>query len=330
MMKFTRRDLFAASAILAAPALGRAQAAYPNRPVRFVVPFPPGNMSDLISRLMVDEMANRGGVQIVVDNRAGATGAIGIQAVSRSTPDGYTLLMSSNSPLVVNPAVTRNLPFDVTKDLVPIGLVGWTTFLIVVPPDFPANTLAEAIALFRANPTRYIACNPGAGTFGNLVTEQIFSAVGIKMEQVPYRGSAQALLDMQQGRVHFMVDAMTSALPQVQGKAVKALAVLANRRSPLAPEIPTLAESGMPDLAPLESMAWSGLLGPVGTPPEVISFWNRAITAMQNDAALVRRFASINVEMAPPSPPEKLGEMVRTELARWTRVAQEANITVGG
>jgi len=238
--------------------------------------------------------------------------------------------MSSNSPLVVNPAITRNLPFDVTKDLVPIGLVGWTSFLIVVPPDSPANTLAEAMALFRANPTRYIACNPGAGTFGNLVTEQIFRAVGIKMEQVPYRGSAQALLDMQQGRVHFMVDAMTSALPQVRGKAVKALAVLANRRSPLAPEIPTLAESGMPDLAPLESMAWSGLLAPAGTPPEVISFWHRAITAIQNDAALVQRFASINVEMAPPSPPERLGEFVRTELARWTRVAQEANITSGG
>jgi len=119
MIKLKRRDLFVASTLLAAPAIGQAQAAYPNRPVRFIVPFPPGNMADLISRLMVDEMANRGGVQIVVDNRAGATGAIGIQAVTRSTPDGYTLLMSSNSPLVVNPAVTRNLPFDVTKDLVP-------------------------------------------------------------------------------------------------------------------------------------------------------------------------------------------------------------------
>ena len=327
-MMLARRSLLAAPALLAAPGAVRAQGAYPNRPVRFVVPFPPGNMSDLISRLMVEEMQTRAGVRIVVDNRAGATGAIGIQAVTQSAPDGYTLLMSSNSPLVVNPAVTRNLPFDVTRDLAPIGLVGWTSFLIVVPPDFPARNLAEAIALFRASPGRYVAANPGSGTFGHLVTEQIMRAVGVQMEQVPYRGSAQALLDMQQGRVHFMVDAMTSALPQVQGNAVKALSVLGNRRSPLAPSVPTLAESGMPELAPLESMAWTGLLGPTGTSPEVIAFWNRAITQMQNDPALVRRFATINVEMAPPSPPERLGEFVRTELARWTTVAHDANISV--
>lgn len=327
-MSLGRRTLLATPSLLALPSLASAQGAYPNRPVRFVVPFPPGNMSDLISRLMVDEMQTRGGTRIVVDNRAGATGAIGIQAVTQSAPDGYTLLMSSNSPLVVNPAVTRGLPFDVTRDLAPIGLVGWTSFLIVVPPNFPARNLAEALDLFRTRPGQYVAANPGSGTFGHLVTEQIFRAAGIRMEQVPYRGSAQALLDMQQGRVHFMVDAMTSALPQVQGNAVKALAVLANRRSPLAPEIPTLAESGRPDLAPLESMAWTGLLGPTGTPPEVIAFWNRAIAEMLRDPALVRRFAAINVETAPPSPPERLGEMVRTELARWTAVAHDANISV--
>ena len=327
-MRFGRRSLLAAPALLTLPSVAGAQGAYPNRPVRFVVPFPPGNMSDLVSRLMVEEMQTRSGTRIVVDNRAGATGAIGIQAVTQSAPDGYTLLMSSNSPLVVNPAVTRNLPFNVTRDLAPIGLVGWTSFLIVVPPDFPARTLAEALDLFRAQPGRYVAANPGSGTFGHLVTEQIFRAAGIRMEQVPYRGSAQALLDMQQGRVHFMVDAMTSSLPQVRGNAVKALCLLGNRRSPLAPEIPTLAESGRPDLAPLEANAWTGLLGPTGTPPEAIAFWNRAIGEMLRDAALVRRFAAINVESAPPSPPERLAELVRTELARWTTVAHDANISV--
>ena len=327
-MRLGRRSLLTASALIALPSLARAQGGYPNRPVRIVVPFPPGNMSDLVSRLMVDEMQTRSGTRIVVDNRAGATGAIGIQAVTQSAPDGYTLLMSSNSPLVVNPAVTRGLPFDVTRDLAPIGLVGWTSFLIVVPPNFPARTLAEALDLFRAQPGQYVAANPGAGTFGHLVTEQIFRTAGIRMEQVPYRGSAQALLDMQQGRVHFMVDAMTSALPQVRGNAVKPLAVLGNRRSPLAPDVPTLAESGRPDLAPLESMAWTGLLGPTGTPPEVVAFWNRAIAEMLADPALIRRFAAINVETAPPSPPERLGDMVRTELARWTAVAHDANISV--
>jgi tripartite-type tricarboxylate transporter receptor subunit TctC len=330
--QITRRaTLLAAAGLgLALPFAARAQSgAYPTRPVRFIVPFPPGNMSDLIGRVITEEMQTRHGVTIVVENRPGATGAIGIQAVARSAPDGYNLLLSSNSPLVVNPAVTRNLPFDVQRDLVPIALVGGTQFLIVVPPDLPARNLAEAVAYFRAAPPgRYGAANPGTGTFGHLVTEQIMQMTGMRLEHVPYRGSSQALLDLNQGRVQMMVDAMTSSLPQVQAGRVRALAVLASQRSPLALEIPTLAEAGMPQLAPLASMGWTGLLGPAGTPAAVIEWWNRAVNALLQDPAFARKLASQNVEAAPPGPPARLGELIARELPRFVAVASEAKIEV--
>ncbi len=186
-MTLTRRLASLGLPILARarPALGQTQPGYPNRPVKLVVPFPPGNMSDLIGRVLAEELQRRAGVSVVVDNRAGATGAIGIQAVTRAEPDGYTLLLSSNSPLVVNPAVTPGLPFDVLKDLVPVHLTGWTGFLLVFPPDFPADTLRDAVALMKANPGRYIAANPGSGTAGHLITVMLNRLTGMRLEQVP-------------------------------------------------------------------------------------------------------------------------------------------------
>jgi tripartite-type tricarboxylate transporter receptor subunit TctC len=297
--------------------------------VKFIVPFPPGNMSDLIGRVLAEEMQRRAGVSVVVDNRAGATGAIGIQAVTRAEPDGYTLLLSSNSPLVVNPAVTPGLPFDVLKDLVPVHLTGWTGFLLVFPPDFPADTLRDAVALMKANPGRYIAANPGSGTAGHLITVMLNRLTGMRLEQVPYRGSTQALLDLNQGRVHFMVDAMTSSLPQVRGGRAKALAVLASRRSPLIGVSAVHAgKTGLPELADFEVLGWTGLLAPVGTPQGVVEFWNRELNALVQDEAFKRRLAEQNVEAAPPGPPARLAELMRRELDRWTTLAREADIKV--
>ncbi len=325
-----RAALLGAAGLSLAPAIARGQgAAYPSRPVRLIVPFPPGNMSDLIGRVIVEEMQTRHGVTVVVENRPGATGALGIQAVARAAPDGYNLLLSSNSPLVVNPAVTRNLPFDVQRDLVPMALVGGTGFLIVVPPDFPARNLAEAVEFFRAAPAgRYSAANPGTGTFGHLVTEQIMQVTGMRLEHVPYRGSAQALLDLNQGRVHMMVDAMTSSLPQVQAGRIKALAVLSGQRSSLAPEIPTVGDSGMPQLEGLAASGWTGLLGPAGTPEPVIAWWNTQINTLLQDPAFARRLASQNVEAAPPGPPARLAQLIARELPRFVSVATEAKIEV--
>ncbi len=238
-----RRFSFALTSLAALGSVRSACAqTYPSRPVRLIVPFPPGNMSDLISRLLVEEMQTRQRVTLVVDNRAGATGAIGVQAVARAEPDGYTLLVSSNSPLTVNPAIRQDLPFDVMRDLTPVALLGWTGFLIVFSPDFPARTLSEAVVVMRASPGKYIAANPGTGTASHLITEMFSRLTGIQLAHAPYRGSAQALLDVSQGRVHMMIDAMTSSLPQMRGGTVKALAVLSQRRSPLAPDVPSMSE----------------------------------------------------------------------------------------
>ncbi|MBY0337860.1 MAG: tripartite tricarboxylate transporter substrate binding protein [Acetobacteraceae bacterium] len=326
MHSLTRR---AALAALATPALASAQGgAYPNRPVRIVVPFPPGNMSDLIARVLAEEMQTRHGVQVVVDNRAGATGALGIQAVTRAEPDGYTLLLSSNSPLSVNPAVTPNLPFDVLRDLVPMSLIGWTSFLMVFPPDFPARTLGEAVALMRANPRNFIAANPGMGTAGHLMTELFGRTIGVPLEQVPYRGSAQALMDLSQNRVQVMIDALTSSMPQVQGGRVRPLAIMQQRRSPLAPEVPAMPEAGVPEVSGFDMVAWAGLLGPAGTPAGVTAYWNEVFNALLRDQAFVRRLAQQNVEGAPPGPPARLTELLTQELDRWTRLVRDANIRV--
>lgn len=327
----TRRlAMLTALAVPALPRQGFAEGAYPSRPVRVVVPFPPGNMSDLIARILAEEMQSRHGVQIVVDNRAGATGAIGIQAVIRSETDGYTLLLTSSSPVTVNPAVNPNVPFDVERDLVPISLMGWTGFLLVFPPNFPANNLAEAVAIMRAQAGRFTAANPGMGTAGHLITEMFSRLTGTKLEQVSYRGSAAALLDLNAGRVQFMIDAMTSSVPLVRGGRIKALAVLSSRRSPIVPEIPSMPETGVPELAGFESIAWSGLMGPTGTPPRVIEYWNRQINALLREPSVVQRLAVANVEAAPPSEPGRLGELVASELTRWRTLVREANITVSG
>lgn len=302
--------------------------AYPSRPVRLVVPFPPGNMSDLISRRLVEELQARQTATLVVDNRPGATGAIGVQIVTRAEPDGYTLLVSSNSPLTVNPAVRSDLPFDVMRDLVPIALLGWTGFLIVFSPDFPANNLAEAVAVMRAAPGKYIAANPGSGTAGHLITEMFSRLTGAQLVHAPYRGSAQALIDLSQGRVHMMIDAMTSSLPQVRGNTVKALAVLSQRRSPLAPEIPSMPESNIAELAQFEALAWTGVLAPSLVAPEIVAYWNGQANALLGEPRFVERLRAMNVEAAPPGPPERLRELMQAELARWTKLAREAQIQV--
>lgn len=330
-MTISRRTI--ASALAGLPLMAGARRsnaqAYPASPVKLVVPFPPGNFSDLVGRLFVEEMQTRYGATVVVDNRPGATGAIGVQVVTQAQPDGYSLLMSSNSPLTVNSAVRRNIPFDILKDLEPIGLLGWTGYLLVVPPDFPANTLAEAVKLWRESPGKYTAANPGTGTAGHLATEGLARALGTRFEHAPYRGSGQALMDVNQGRAHLMIDAMTSSLPQVQGKTVKPLAVLSPGRSPLIPEVPSMRESGVAELADMELVAWTGLLAPAKTPASIVQYWSEKINVMLKDQKVVERLRTINVEAAPPGTPGEFREFMAKELVRWRRVASEAGVSLG-
>ena len=180
-------------ALACAGVLPLAAQPYPSRPVRVVVSFPPGNMADLAARVLAEEAQRRLNVTLVVENRAGASGALGVQSVATARPDGYTLLVTSLSPIVVNPALIRNLPYDPQRDLAPISLLGWTGYIVSVAPDFPARTMAEAVQVLRANPGRYTAGNPGVGTLAHLTTELFSQLIGTRLESVPYRGSGAAL-----------------------------------------------------------------------------------------------------------------------------------------
>ncbi|MGG5811331.1 Bug family tripartite tricarboxylate transporter substrate binding protein [Falsiroseomonas sp. CW058] len=299
---------------------------YPSRPVRMVVPFPPGNAADLTARVLAEEAQRRLNLSIVVENRAGGSGAIGVQAVTTARPDGYTLLVTSLSPVVVNPALIRNLPYDPARDLAPVSLIGWTGYVFAVAPDFPARNLAEAIAVLRASPGRFSAGNPGVGTLAHLTTELFGQLTGARVESVPYRGSGAALLDLSTGRLAVMIDAMTSALPQVQGGRVRGLAVVQGTRSALAPDLPSMPETGVPELRDFQAQAWIAMFGPAGLAGEATEFWNREMNRWLADPAFAARLTSQNLEAAPPAPPSRLAELVAADLAKWQRVARDSNI----
>jgi len=324
-MRQLKRALFGL-ALACAGILPLAAQPYPSRPVRMVVSFPPGNMADLVARVLAEEAQRRLNVTIVVENRAGASGALGVQAVTTARPDGYTMLVTSLSPIVVNPALIRNMPYDPQRDLAPVSLLGWTGYIVSVAPDFPAQNLAEAVQTLRANPGRYTAGNPGMGTLAHLATEQFSQLIGTRVESVPYRGSGAALLDLSTGRIALMVDAMTSSLPQVQAGRVRGLAVVQPTRSALAPDLPAMTEVNVPELRDFQALAWAGVFGPRGMPEEAISYWNTTLNSWLADPAFAQRFAAQNLEVAPPGGPERLAELVRSDLAKWNRVARDANI----
>lgn len=325
-MKSSRRTLLAGATLAALPLPAFGQA-YPSRPLRVVVPFPPGNTSDILARLVAEEMQQRSGVTVVVENRAGASGALGVQAVTGARPDGYTLLCTTQSPLVVNPPLTRNLPYDPIRDLTPIGVFARNGFILVVSPNFPARTMAEAAQLLRsAPPGRFTAANPGLGTMSHLAMELLGLSLGTKIESVPYRGSAQALTDLAAGRVDLMIDGFASAVPQARGGTVRALSLIQPGRSELVPEVPGMAESGVPELAGIEALSWTAMLGPAGLPAEIAQWWVAALRRVMGEPSVARRLAQTFIGAYQPGPPEGFGREIANDLAKWTRVVREARI----
>jgi tripartite-type tricarboxylate transporter receptor subunit TctC len=324
--RITRRA--AGIAALGAMAAGGARAqSWPTRPIRLIVPFPAGNAGDITARVMGEELSRRLGQPVVVDNRAGGSGSIGIQAVLQAPPDGYTLLVTSLSPLTIVPALNRTLPYDVERDLMPVALIGWTGMMLVATPEFPAGDLAGVIAELRANPGKHNFANVGPGTLSHLTAELFRISLGLEFEGVTYRGSGQALMDVNAGRVPLMFDGMTSSLAQARGGRVKPIAVSSARRSAFAPEVPTLAESGDARLTGFESVGWTGLLAARGTPRAVIERLNTVVNEALADPALTQRFAAQALELFPPSSPEHFADYIRADAARWQRVVREAKIT---
>jgi tripartite-type tricarboxylate transporter receptor subunit TctC len=314
------------AALTVAACVGVAQGQpYPDRPIRVVVPFPPGNASDLATRTIAEPLAKRLGQPIVVDNRPGAAGTIGADTVARSKPDGYTLLGTS-SAFSVTPSVYRKLPYDAERDLVPVAPIGWTVMVLVAHPGFPASNVQELVALLKASPGKYSYAHLGAGALSQMVMELLKQMAGVDVVGVPYKGSGQALTDLMGGQLPLMFDGLTSANPQVKAGRIKAFAVSSKERIRFAPDVPALAESGVAALSDYDVRAWTGLFAPAGTPKAIVDRLNAELAQIVQIPEVKNKLAVQNLEAFPPMTQSEFAAYMKAEFERWRRVAQAGKI----
>lgn len=323
-MTFPLRRRAALAAPLAAllPSAGRAQQdAFPARQVQIVVPFPPGGATDLMARLLTEPMQRALGQAVIVENRAGATGAIGATAVARAAPDGHTILMGTASVNSVLPAVRPDVGYDTLRDFAPVLLVASFPNMLVVHPDVPAQTLSELIALLRSQPDRLTYASSGIGSSVHLAGELFRLMTQTQMTHVPYRGSAPAVTDLLAGRVSMMFDNMTTVWPHVQRGALRALGVTGLQRSALAPQVPAIAEV----LPGYEATSWVGLMAPARTPPASVAKLAEAARSALALPAVVQRMTELGADPGGGGPDE-FARFLRGDVEKWLRVVREAGV----
>jgi tripartite-type tricarboxylate transporter receptor subunit TctC len=297
---------------------------FPSRIIRIVVPFPPGGTSDVLAREIAQEITNSTGQQVLVDNRPGASGMIGANFVAKSAPDGYTILLSTPGPITINPHLYTNMAYDAEKDLIPITQIGTVPQILVVHPSVKANTVQELIDLAKANPGKLNYGSVGIGSTLHLAGELFNTKAGTQLVHIPYKGSAPALSDLLGGQIDLMFDVILSSLPLVKAGNLKALAVTGSHRSASAPDIPTIAESGVPGY---DVVTWYGLMAPGGTPPAVIASLNKIIVKTLNTAAVQKRLNELGADLVGSSPQEFAGYL-KHESAMWGDVVKQAHIAV--
>jgi tripartite-type tricarboxylate transporter receptor subunit TctC len=299
-----------------------AQAPYPSRPVTIIVPYTPGTGADVIARLMQPQLAERLKVAVVVDNKVGASGAIGTEAVARSAPDGYTLLFTATSHGTL-PALKHNLPYDTARSFTPVALAATNAFAFVVGPQVSAARMEDFIALAKRRPGELNYSSPGNGSPQHLAMELVKQETGMDLVHVPYKGSAGAAADLIGGHVQASVIALQTAAPFVSSARLRLLAVLSSERSSAFPAVPTMKELGHPGLV---VDTWYGIFAPAGTPPPIVSRLNAEVNALLRSPELRDAFAKQGLAAA-GGRPERLGELVGEELERWQRVVANAHIT---
>ena len=309
---------------LAIAPLAHAQDDYPNRTVRIIVPFAPGGSTDVVARILADKLGTDLKQSFVVENRAGAGGNIGADAVAKASPDGYTLLMGTTGVLAINKYLYKEMPFDPERDLAPVSYTSLITNILVVNPQVPAKTVSELVALARAKPGSLTFASSGAGSSTHLSAELFKSMAGVDILHVPYKGSSQAITDLMGGQVTMLFDNAPSSIPFVEQGKLRALAVTSTKRLPNLPDVPTLDEAGVKGY---ESLSWSGIMAPAGTPKRVIDKLNAAIEKILRDPDVKQRFASLGVDPV-GGPPEAFSRHIRAESEKWARVVKTANITL--
>ena len=313
-----RRTLLAL--LLALTAAGAAAQGYPNRGLRLVVPFPPGGVTDLVGRALAVRLAIELGQPVVVENRPGASGVLGAEIAARAAPDGYTLMLGNISTLAINSATFAKLPYDPLRSFAPVSMLALQPLLIAVNPSVPANSLAELVALARARPGRLNYGTAGSSIY--LAVEQFSSLAGVKMNHVPYKGSSPAIADLLGGQIDLLFDPFSTLYPQARAGKVRPLAVTTAQRSGVAPDLPTVAESGLPGF---DVSSWQGLVVPAGTPREIIERLHGAVMKALSAPELRQQFALQGAEPS-PSTPQRFEEFIREEIARWQKVAREAGV----
>ncbi len=318
----TRRTL--AATLLAAPAIARAQPAWPNRPVTVVVPNPPGGGSDFAARLYQEALTRALGQQVVIDNRPGANGNIAIQHVVRSAPDGYTLLLQYNGYHAGNPAMMQNLTWDPVRDLQPVGMATVAPHGIFAAPNLPVSNLAEFIAYAKARPGRINYASSGNGSIQHIAGVLLAKAIGTEMVHVPYRGAAPALQDVAGGRVELFITTPSSAIGLAQAGRVKTLAIASANRIAALPDVPTTAEAGLPGFI---VDAWFAFFAPAGTPMPIVERVNAALREATQDPGVRRRAEEGGVILRPLSVAE-MDALARKEIEELGRTIREANITL--
>ena len=326
-MLSTRREVIAGLGggivtLIAPPAL--AQTAYPGRNIRMIVPYPAGGTTDYLGRLVADQI--KGGLKAtcIVENKPGAATALGAEQVARAEPDGYTLLMATSTTLAINKTLYKNLPYDPVKDFAPIALVAAVPFALIVNPQIPAKTLSEFIAYAKATPGLAFG-SAGNGSPQHLGAAMLKSAAHLDIRHVPYRGSVPAMLDVIAGHIPFMVVDLQPALPQMRDGKVRVLGVTTLKRVAAAPEIPTLAESGLPGF---ELVAWQGVVAPAGTPRAIIDALALQIKTLLADPATLDRFATIALEPLPGSTPDSFAAYIKSEVDRWAAIIRDSGVEV--
>lgn len=324
MTRLTRRGLAALTLAAASPA--QAQPAWPSRPVRFVIPWPPGGLNDLIARFYNDRVAQALGQSIVNDFKSGAGGRIGVAEIARAAPDGYTIGMGNLGPLTIFPHLDRSIPYDAARDIVPIVMFCASPLVLVVPNASPIRDVAGLIAAARAQPGRLNYASVGVGTAQHLIFEMFRGRDGIRMEHVPYRGTNESLPAMMQGSIQAMFDTLPLMMPQIRDGAVRALAVTTPARIPQLPDVPTMIEAGYPEV---DVVTWYAVIVPAGTPAAVQQrLWSEYTRVAETPEA--RRFLTEQGLIYMPMTQAAFAARVAAESARWATIIREQNIRIEG
>jgi tripartite-type tricarboxylate transporter receptor subunit TctC len=311
-------SLCTALTLLASPSLAQ----WPERPLKLIVPFAAGSSSDTIARIIGTKLGERLGQQVVVENRVGASTVIGTDAVAKAAPDGYTLGLANTTTHAASAALNASLPFDPVKDFIPVAMIGSSPFVLIAAPQVQAATLAEFVALAKSKPGALSYASAGVGTLAHLAGELFKRQAGVDVTHVPYRGTAQSMVDLMQGRIELSVSTIPPTLQQIREGKLRALATMSGRRNEMLPEIPTVAEAGVPGC---EAGLWTAIVVPAGTPPAIVKRLNEAALAVAA-AADVQQAMKIQGVDPEPGTPESVAERIRTDIVKWKEVVAAAKI----